>query len=138
MSWGSIVLATFYRELCRVTEPDKMSIGGCLLLLYSWAWWRLLFLRPRVNDLNMFPLVTRTAYLEYMSWFRVASKLYLLSVEARSSMEEGDGDKYEDDGGYEDEHEGGGEDKEDNDDGHDPVEEPTPLVVLGPLVCPMV
>ncbi|MBA0828498.1 hypothetical protein Goarm_013170, partial [Gossypium armourianum] len=25
-----------------------MSIGGCLLLLWSWALWRLLFLRPRV------------------------------------------------------------------------------------------
>lgn len=55
-----------------------------------------------------------------------------------SSMEEGDGDKDEDDGGYEDEHEGGGEDKEDKDDGHDLVEELTPLVVLGPLVFPMV
>ncbi|MFQ6659319.1 hypothetical protein Gotur_028246 [Gossypium turneri] len=33
-------------ELCRAIELNKMSIGGCLLLLYSWVWWQLPFLRP--------------------------------------------------------------------------------------------
>ncbi|MBA0560906.1 hypothetical protein Golob_017777 [Gossypium lobatum] len=33
LSWGSPVLSTLYQELCRVTQSDKMSIGGCLLLL---------------------------------------------------------------------------------------------------------
>ncbi|MBA0809254.1 hypothetical protein Gohar_024924 [Gossypium harknessii] len=59
MSWGLAVLATLYWELCRATEPYKMPTGGCLLLLQSWAWWKLPFLRLRVNDLYMFPLVTR-------------------------------------------------------------------------------
>ncbi|XP_052486459.1 protein MAIN-LIKE 2-like [Gossypium raimondii] len=36
-SWGSIVLATLYRELCRATEPHIKDIGGCLILLQSWA-----------------------------------------------------------------------------------------------------
>ncbi|KAG8489223.1 hypothetical protein CXB51_017296 [Gossypium anomalum] len=36
LNWGLAVLATLYRELCQATEPDKMSIGGCLLLLQSW------------------------------------------------------------------------------------------------------
>ncbi|KAK5804029.1 hypothetical protein PVK06_031678 [Gossypium arboreum] len=59
LSWGSTVLATLYRELCRTTKPNKMSISGCLLLLQSWVWWRLPFLRLQVNDPYMFPLVTR-------------------------------------------------------------------------------
>ncbi|XP_016679204.1 protein MAIN-LIKE 2-like [Gossypium hirsutum] len=37
LSWESTVLAILYRELYRVTKLDKMSIGGCLLLLQSWA-----------------------------------------------------------------------------------------------------
>ncbi|XP_016700133.1 protein MAIN-LIKE 1-like [Gossypium hirsutum] len=32
-SWGSAVLATLYRELCRVTEPHVKDIDGCLILL---------------------------------------------------------------------------------------------------------
>ncbi|KAK5846857.1 hypothetical protein PVK06_003158 [Gossypium arboreum] len=52
------MLAMLYKELCRATKSDKMSIDGCLLLLQAWTWWRLLFLRPRVDDLYTFPLVT--------------------------------------------------------------------------------
>ncbi|MBA0752833.1 hypothetical protein Gogos_005563 [Gossypium gossypioides] len=44
-----------YWELCQVTQPYKMSIKGCLLLLQLWAWWQLPFLRPQVNDPYMFP-----------------------------------------------------------------------------------
>ncbi|XP_040956148.1 protein MAINTENANCE OF MERISTEMS-like [Gossypium hirsutum] len=36
-SWGSAVLAVLYRELCRVTNPDVVDIGGCLTLLQSWV-----------------------------------------------------------------------------------------------------
>ncbi|MBA0723945.1 hypothetical protein Golax_004486 [Gossypium laxum] len=32
-SWGSVVLATLYREMCGVTPPTKTKIGGCLSLL---------------------------------------------------------------------------------------------------------
>ncbi|MBA0679699.1 hypothetical protein Goari_011454 [Gossypium aridum] len=44
------MLATLYRELCQAMEPDKMSIGGYLLLLQSWLWWWLPFPHPQVND----------------------------------------------------------------------------------------
>ncbi|MBA0675205.1 hypothetical protein Goari_016760 [Gossypium aridum] len=57
--WGFAMLSTLYQELCRATQLDKMLIGGYLLLLQSWAWWRIPFLRHKVTDLYMFPLVTR-------------------------------------------------------------------------------
>ncbi|KAH1121924.1 hypothetical protein J1N35_005084 [Gossypium stocksii] len=53
------MLATLYQELYWGTEPNKMSIGDCLLLLQSWAWWRLPFLHLRVDTPYTFPLVTR-------------------------------------------------------------------------------
>ncbi|XP_052885220.1 protein MAINTENANCE OF MERISTEMS-like [Gossypium arboreum] len=37
--WGSTVLATLYREMCRATRWNKAKIGGCLSLLQSWARW---------------------------------------------------------------------------------------------------
>ncbi|MBA0852273.1 hypothetical protein Goshw_003283 [Gossypium schwendimanii] len=48
-SWGSVVLATLYREMCEVTPPNKAKIRGCLSLLQSWAQFRFPFLRPRVE-----------------------------------------------------------------------------------------
>ncbi|MBA0610850.1 hypothetical protein Godav_011624 [Gossypium davidsonii] len=38
-SWGSVVLATLYREMCEVRPPNKAKIGGCQSLLQSWAQW---------------------------------------------------------------------------------------------------
>ncbi|XP_052882258.1 serine/threonine-protein phosphatase 7 long form homolog [Gossypium arboreum] len=38
-SWGSVVLATLYREMCWATRPNKAKIGDCLSLLKSWARW---------------------------------------------------------------------------------------------------
>ncbi|MBA0573679.1 hypothetical protein Golob_000941 [Gossypium lobatum] len=35
LSWGSVVLAMLYWELCWATESNKMPIGGCLLLLWN-------------------------------------------------------------------------------------------------------
>ncbi|XP_016681148.1 serine/threonine-protein phosphatase 7 long form homolog [Gossypium hirsutum] len=43
-SWGSAVLATLYRELFRATEPQVKDIGGCLILLQSWALYQMSFL----------------------------------------------------------------------------------------------
>ncbi|MFQ6667572.1 hypothetical protein Gotur_033546 [Gossypium turneri] len=43
-SWGSAVLAMLYRELCRTTDLSAMDIGGCLILLQSWALYRIPFL----------------------------------------------------------------------------------------------
>ncbi|KAG8485997.1 hypothetical protein CXB51_019350 [Gossypium anomalum] len=46
LSWGSAMLETLYREMCRATPPNKAKIGGCLSLLQSWARSRFPFLRP--------------------------------------------------------------------------------------------
>ncbi|KAG8489568.1 hypothetical protein CXB51_017750 [Gossypium anomalum] len=58
-SWESAVLATLYREMCGATRPNKAKIRGCLSLLQSWARFRFLFLRPRVDYPYTFPLITR-------------------------------------------------------------------------------
>ncbi|MFQ6656567.1 hypothetical protein Gotur_026611 [Gossypium turneri] len=52
------MLATLYREICRATKPNKDKIRGCLSLLQSWAQFRFPFLRPRVNHLYTFPLIS--------------------------------------------------------------------------------
>ncbi|MFQ6654809.1 hypothetical protein Gotur_025632 [Gossypium turneri] len=59
LSWGSNVLETLYREMCRATKPNKAKIRGCLSLLQSWARFRFPFLRPRVNHPYIFSLITR-------------------------------------------------------------------------------
>ncbi|MFQ6655124.1 hypothetical protein Gotur_025818 [Gossypium turneri] len=43
-SWGSVILAMLYRELCQTTDPSVMDIDGCLILLQSWALYRMPFL----------------------------------------------------------------------------------------------
>ncbi|MBA0729820.1 hypothetical protein Golax_025565, partial [Gossypium laxum] len=59
LSWGSVVLATLYLEMCRATKPNKAKIRGCLSLLQSWARFRFPFLCPRVNHPYTFPLISR-------------------------------------------------------------------------------
>ncbi|MFQ6658263.1 hypothetical protein Gotur_027610, partial [Gossypium turneri] len=59
MSWGSAVLATLYREMCGATRSRRAKIRGCLSLLQSWALFRFPFLRPRMDHLYTFPLITR-------------------------------------------------------------------------------
>ncbi|XP_019431301.1 PREDICTED: serine/threonine-protein phosphatase 7 long form homolog, partial [Lupinus angustifolius] len=59
-TWGSAVLACLYRGLCRAaTTTDQKEIGGCLLLLQSWAYDRIQNLAPRLRDptIPYFPLV---------------------------------------------------------------------------------
>ncbi|KAG8475908.1 hypothetical protein CXB51_032676 [Gossypium anomalum] len=51
--------ATLYREMYRATRPNKAKIGGCLLLLQSWARFRFPFLRSGVNHPYTFSLITR-------------------------------------------------------------------------------
>ncbi|KAG8496809.1 hypothetical protein CXB51_008048 [Gossypium anomalum] len=36
-SWGFVVLAMLYCELCRMTNPSAVDIGECLILLQSWC-----------------------------------------------------------------------------------------------------
>ncbi|KAE8715654.1 hypothetical protein F3Y22_tig00110162pilonHSYRG00103 [Hibiscus syriacus] len=45
--------------MCRATNYKKTAIGGCLLLLQSWAWFRMPFLCPIVNEPYVFPLLLR-------------------------------------------------------------------------------
>ncbi|KAG8501477.1 hypothetical protein CXB51_003981 [Gossypium anomalum] len=47
-SWGSAVLAMLYRELCQTTKPDAVDMGGCLILLQSWALYRMPFLASSI------------------------------------------------------------------------------------------
>ncbi|KAE8706187.1 hypothetical protein F3Y22_tig00110403pilonHSYRG00165 [Hibiscus syriacus] len=58
-SWGAAVLAFLFREMCRATNYKKTAIDGCLLLLQSWAWFRMPFLCPIVNEPYVFPLLLR-------------------------------------------------------------------------------
>ncbi|MBA0702172.1 hypothetical protein Goari_022720 [Gossypium aridum] len=44
--------------MCWATPPNKVKIGVCLSLLQSWARFRFLFLRPRVNHSYTFSLIT--------------------------------------------------------------------------------
>ncbi|XP_031266292.1 serine/threonine-protein phosphatase 7 long form homolog [Pistacia vera] len=40
-SWGSVVLAYLYRELCRASKKGASEISCHLMLLQLWAWERL-------------------------------------------------------------------------------------------------
>ncbi|KAK5838108.1 hypothetical protein PVK06_006835 [Gossypium arboreum] len=56
-SWGSAVLAMLYRELFRTTKSDAVDMGGCLVLLQSWALYRMPFLASVSHQPYVFPLV---------------------------------------------------------------------------------
>ncbi|KAG8478898.1 hypothetical protein CXB51_028757 [Gossypium anomalum] len=58
-SWGSVVLAILYRELCRTTDPSAVDIGGCLILLQSWALYQMPFLASISHQSYTFLLVNR-------------------------------------------------------------------------------
>ncbi|CAL0312232.1 unnamed protein product [Lupinus luteus] len=60
-SWGAAVLACLYRGLCRAALISKqVEVGGCLLLLQSWAYDRMPMFAPRLQEnANLFPLVRR-------------------------------------------------------------------------------
>ncbi|PPR85490.1 hypothetical protein GOBAR_AA35202 [Gossypium barbadense] len=88
LSWGSAVLATLYKEMCRATRPKKAKIGGCLSLLQSWARFRFPFLRPRVYHPYTFPLITRWNH--SASYVRISTSLedIRLLLDQRSEAEE--------------------------------------------------
>ncbi|KAH1199134.1 Serine/threonine-protein phosphatase 7 long form [Glycine max] len=48
-----------YREMCRSTNPDAKTMGGYKSLLQSWAWYYMLFIATRVNQIALYPLVMR-------------------------------------------------------------------------------
>ncbi|KAL5179229.1 Serine/threonine-protein phosphatase 7 long form [Glycine soja] len=58
--YSSGCLANLYRELCRASSEVGKSMGGCVILLQSWAWYRLPFIAPRVpRPETTFPLAKR-------------------------------------------------------------------------------
>ncbi|XP_040930040.1 serine/threonine-protein phosphatase 7 long form homolog [Gossypium hirsutum] len=70
--WGSTVLAMLYHKLCRTTKPNAVDIGGCLVLLQSWAFYRMSFLasfiwmpyrRPEIAA-----IIPSSAYVHSQSW----------------------------------------------------------------------
>ncbi|MFQ6654101.1 hypothetical protein Gotur_025208 [Gossypium turneri] len=58
-SWGFAVLAVLYRELCRATNPDAVDMGECLILLQSWALYRMPFLASVSHQPYVYPLLNR-------------------------------------------------------------------------------
>nr|KYP43678.1 Serine/threonine protein phosphatase 7 long form isogeny [Cajanus cajan] len=58
-SWGSACLAHLYREMCRAIYPSSKKMGGCSLLLQSWAWYRMSFIQPRAQRDITFLLASR-------------------------------------------------------------------------------
>ncbi|XP_057450551.1 protein MAIN-LIKE 1-like [Lotus japonicus] len=50
-SWGAAVLACLYSALDRATNPNQRNIGGCMLLLQSWAYSRLQCIAPTINSI---------------------------------------------------------------------------------------
>ncbi|KAG8489180.1 hypothetical protein CXB51_017233 [Gossypium anomalum] len=88
LSWGSVMLATLYREMCGVTPPNKAKIGGCLSVLQSWARFCFPFLRPRMNHPYTFPLITRWNH--PASYVRIPTALedIWLLLDQRSEVQE--------------------------------------------------
>ncbi|MFQ6625709.1 hypothetical protein Gotur_005691 [Gossypium turneri] len=99
LSWGSSVLATLYREMCGATRPSKAKIGGCLSLLQSrdpviWAiipdeifqnpnTWHAKVALISYATVEMHQSDRLACVPEYMLWFRIHGKPYLLSAEER-------------------------------------------------------
>ncbi|XP_017636024.1 serine/threonine-protein phosphatase 7 long form homolog [Gossypium arboreum] len=60
-SWGSAVLAALYYELCRATKHGASNMAGCLVLLQSWALYRMPFLAAVRHQPYSWPLIKRWA-----------------------------------------------------------------------------
>ncbi|RYR34577.1 hypothetical protein Ahy_A10g049527 [Arachis hypogaea] len=59
LSWGSVVLAWMYPQICRAIEHGVRNLGGCISLLLSCAYHRISLLCPDGFDTHRFPLVER-------------------------------------------------------------------------------
>ncbi|XP_040932145.1 serine/threonine-protein phosphatase 7 long form homolog [Gossypium hirsutum] len=68
-SWGSAVLA---RELCRTTKPNAVDMGGCLILLQSWALYRMPFFASFIwmpyRRLEIVAIIPSSAYVDSHLW----------------------------------------------------------------------
>ncbi|KAF1872091.1 hypothetical protein Lal_00012312 [Lupinus albus] len=45
--------------MCWATKPNSKAMSGCLTLLQSWTWYRLLFLAPIVDRLPTYSFASR-------------------------------------------------------------------------------
>ena len=54
-SWGSACLAYLYSSLCKNSYKDTSTFFGCVVLLQTWGWSRLLSLVPDNNNPFTFP-----------------------------------------------------------------------------------
>ncbi|KAK5793338.1 hypothetical protein PVK06_034481 [Gossypium arboreum] len=52
-------LAMLYHDVCQMTKLDVVNIGGCLVLLQSWALYRMSFLALVSHQPYVFPVVNR-------------------------------------------------------------------------------
>jgi len=52
-SWGVAVLASLYHLLNHGVDFNQQNIRGCMLLLQSWAWYRLTSISPTIDTLVM-------------------------------------------------------------------------------------
>jgi len=52
-SWGATVLTCLYRALNHGIDFNQTNIGGCMLLLQSWAWYRITSITPLLTRLVM-------------------------------------------------------------------------------------
>ena len=57
--WDSTCLAHLCREKCRAIYPTSIKMGGCTMLLQSWAWYHMSFIHPRVERQSSYPLTNR-------------------------------------------------------------------------------
>ena len=53
------MLADLDKEMCRATDPDAKTMGDCVSLLQSQAWYCMPFIATRVTRTPSYPLVMR-------------------------------------------------------------------------------
>ncbi|KAL4376104.1 hypothetical protein GQ457_02G017100 [Hibiscus cannabinus] len=106
-SWGSVILAFLYREMCKASKMSNVDgralnadIGGCMVLLQSWAWYRMSFLapicaaptelslatrhvvrKPAYLDDDLFVLTPERAYEDAENWCSVMPLIHFALVE---------------------------------------------------------
>lgn len=58
-SWGSACLTNLYRMLCKTATCTSSCMGGCTMLLQSWAWYRINSIAPSCAKPYDWPLAKR-------------------------------------------------------------------------------
>ena len=92
-SWGAAVLAGLYRALDHGVDFNQTNIGGCMLLLQSWAWYRITSITPTIDSLSDedieaghgFPLATRLFFMPLTMYYKFDLYLFFLTINYSSS-----------------------------------------------------